>query len=92
LCTCDSHATVDHYIKQDWNKRIFYESGVYSVQSTPLVDLQDIFLLPLHIKLGLMKNFVKAMGKKNFEEFQYFKEKFPKISAAKLKVGIFIGL
>ncbi|KAL4131092.1 hypothetical protein QTP88_008441 [Uroleucon formosanum] len=61
------------------------------VQSIPLVDPNNIFLPPLHIKLGLIKNFVKAMGKTNSEGFQYLKEKFSKVSAAKLKEGILIG-
>jgi len=91
LCMWDSRAIADHYIKQNWNQRIFYEPGTNSVQSIPLVDPKNIFLPPLHIKLGLIKNFVKAMGKTNSEGFQYLKEKFPKVSAAKLKEGIFIG-
>jgi hypothetical protein len=48
-------------------------------------------LLPsMHLKLGLMKNFVKAM---NPEEgaFTYLWEKCPRLSEAKLKEGIFIG-
>jgi len=36
-------------------------------------------------KTGFKKNVVEAMGKKNFQGFQYLKEKFPKISAVKLK-------
>ncbi|KAL4149662.1 hypothetical protein QTP88_003554 [Uroleucon formosanum] len=67
----DSRAIADHYIKQNWNQRIFYEPGTNSVQSIPLVDPNNIFLPPLHIKLGLIKNFVKAMGKTNSEGFQY---------------------
>ena len=46
-------------------------------------------LPPFHIKLGLMKNFVKAL--KNGKGFLYLKEKFPRISEGKLKEGIFIG-
>ncbi|KAL4125789.1 hypothetical protein QTP88_010029 [Uroleucon formosanum] len=91
LCMWDSRVIADHYIKQNWNQRIFYEPGTNSVQSIPLVDPNNIFLPPLHIKLGLIKNFVKAMGKTNSEGFQYLKEKFPKVSAAKLKEGILIG-
>ena len=48
-------------------------------------------LLPaLHIKLGLMKNFVEALHK-NSAAFQYLSTVFPGISAAKLKEGIFVG-
>ena len=44
----------------------------------------------MHLKLGLMKNFVKAT---NQEEavFTYLWEKFPRLSDAKLKEGVFIG-
>lgn len=51
---------------------------------------EKIFLPPLHIKLGLIKVFVKAMGKTNSRGFKYLCEKFPKISSAKLK-GVFVG-
>jgi len=38
-----------------------------------------------------MKNFVKDM-KKCGKNFEYLREKFPKLSDDKLKEGIFIGL
>ena len=48
-------------------------------------------LLPfMHLKLGLIKNFVKAMNKEE-AAFTYLREKFPRLSGAKLKGGIFIG-
>jgi hypothetical protein len=49
-----------------------------------------IFLPPLHIKLGLTKNFVKAMDKEG-EGFAYLRQKFPPVSDAKIKEGIFVG-
>jgi hypothetical protein len=49
-----------------------------------------VYLPPLHIKLGLMKNFVKAMDRDG-QVFLYFQRKFPRISNAKMKEGIFIG-
>ncbi len=59
LCLWDSRATGDHYIKREWQNRTTYEPGMNSVQNFPLVDLKKIFLPPLHIKFGFMKNFVK---------------------------------
>jgi len=44
----------------------------------------------MHLKLGLMKNFVKAMNQEEFA-FTYLWEKFPRLSGAKLKEGVFIG-
>ena len=64
-----------------------------SVSHHPLVDPKKVPLPPLHIKLGIIKNFVKAMVKynKEGEGFQYIKSKFPQISDAKIKEGVFIG-
>jgi hypothetical protein len=47
-------------------------------------------LLPLHIKLGLMKNFVKGMDKTG-PGFEYVRNKFPNVSDVKIKEGVFIG-
>jgi hypothetical protein len=45
----------------------------------------------MHLKLGLMKNFVKAMNQKKLPLLTYLREAFPRLSEAKLKEGIFIG-
>ena len=45
---------------------------------------------PLHIKIGIVKNFVKAIVR-NGNAFGYLKSKFPKISEAKIKGRVFIG-
>ena len=47
---------------------------------------------PLHIKLGLIKNFVKALAKQNSNGFEFLCEKFTELSQAKLKEDIFVGL
>lgn len=91
LCLWDSRATDDHYTKCDWPQRTSYVVGEESVEHTPLVDPVKIFLPPLHIKLGLVKNLVKAMAKSNSNGFQCIVKKFPKITAAKLREGIFVG-
>ena len=46
---------------------------------------------PLHIKLELMKNFVKTMAKQNSNSFEFLFKKFLKLSQAKLKEGIFVS-
>ena len=56
----------------------------------PLVDPKKVLLPPLHIKLGLMKNFAKAMDREG-EGFKYLTELFPRLSEAKIKEGIFTG-
>ena len=47
-------------------------------------------LPPLHIKLGLAKQFVKALDVEN-EAFKEIRQMFPKLSDAKVKEGIFVG-
>jgi hypothetical protein len=44
----------------------------------------------MHLKLGLMKNFVKAMSQEE-ADLTYLPEKFPGLSEAKLKEDIFTG-
>ena len=56
----------------------------------PLVKSDIIFLPPFHIKLGLFKQFVKALDNGSFA-FAYLTEKFPSLSQAKIKEGMFLG-
>jgi len=56
----------------------------------PLVLQEKIYLPPLHIKLGLMKNFVKDMAKTG-HGFEYVRSECPNVSDAKIEEGIFIG-
>jgi len=58
---------------------------------SPLFLPEKIYLPPLHMKLGLMKYFVKGMDI-TVGEFEYVRNKFPNVSDAKIKEGIFIGL
>lgn len=90
LCLWDSRATEKHYIVKQWPARDKFVPGESSVKYVPLVEPTKIYLPPLHIKLGLVKQFVKAL-KKDGEAFNYLKVKFAKISDAKLKEGIFVG-
>lgn len=64
--------------------------GDKNVINIPLVNRDNIVLPPLHIKLGLMKQFVKALNKTG-KCFNYLCTKFPGLSIEKLKGGIFDG-
>ena len=64
--------------------------GDKNVINEPLVNRDRIILPPLHIKLGLMKQFVKALDKHG-SCFNYIVQKFPGLSMEKLKAGIFDG-
>jgi hypothetical protein len=50
-----------HYLKREWSQRISLEVGVKDVEHPALAKWHKILLPPLQFKLGLMKNFVKAM-------------------------------
>jgi len=60
------------------------------VQPPALAEWHKILLPPLHIILGLMKNFVKAMDRTG-SAFKYLTEKFPRLSEAKIKQEVFMG-
>jgi len=51
----------------------------------------NVYLPPLHIKLGLKKTFVKAKDQ-NSAGFMHLKNKLPRISVAKIKEGAFVDL
>ena len=90
LCLWDSWAVSQHYKQKDSGSRNTSVPGEHSLKENPLVDMNKVLLPPLHIKLGLMKNFVKALHK-NGAAFQHLSIVFPGLSAAKLKEGIFVG-
>lgn len=90
LCEWDSRARDRHYVQKEWPLRQALSPGLKNVTNEPLVDPKKVLLPPLHIKLGLMKNFVKAMDW-NGTGFLYLKQKFSRLSEAKIKEGIFVG-
>ena len=52
----------------------------------PLVDPQENLLPLLHVNLGIVKYFIKAMDKSG--DFRFLKRKFPKLSEAKIMEGV----
>jgi len=84
LCLWDSRADDQHWQRKDCPVReelVVWENNLIN---EPLVDRDIILLPPLHIKLGLMKQFVKALAK-NADCFQYIRNRFPASSYEKLK-------
>jgi hypothetical protein len=73
-----------------WPQRKSLKVGEKNVQHPALTEWHKILLLPLHIKLSLMKNLVKAMDWTG-SAFKYLAEKFPRLSEVKIKVGVFVG-
>jgi hypothetical protein len=88
ICDWDSRARLSHYVVKQWPKRKQHIPGQKNIIHPALVDREKKCLPPLHIKLGLMKNFVKAMNKDG-HGFYYLKQKFPCLNDAKIKEGIF---
>jgi hypothetical protein len=76
--------------RKDWLARKSLEPGILNVENQPLVEPNKIFLPSMHLKLGLMKKSVTAITQDE-AAFTYLREKFPKLSEAKLKEGVFIG-
>ena len=52
--------------------------------------MYEVVMPPLHIKLGLFKQFVKAFDK-NGQTFRYLSVRLPHFSPAKIAGGIFSG-
>ncbi|GBP73238.1 hypothetical protein EVAR_55004_1 [Eumeta japonica] len=90
LCLWDSRADTLHYKQQSWLKRIEFQIGKHNVKNEPIVKADHILMPPLQIKLGLMKQFVKALHQ-DCPACEYLKSFFPKLSEAKVKAGIFVG-
>ena len=90
FCEWDGRHRKFYYVTNVLPQRKSLEPGKKSVQHPPFVDPQKILLPPLHIKLGLMNNFVKALDKTK-AGFKYLYEKFPRLSEAKIKEGVFLG-
>ena len=72
--------------QQEWMLRQGLKSGMHDIQSHPLIEPNKILLA--HIKLGVMKNFVKTMERES-SGFAFLQKKFPQISMEKLNAGIF---
>jgi len=90
LCEWDSRDKKNHCVNKLWPKRTSLTPGEKNFFSPPLFLPEKIHLPPLHIKLGLMKNSVKGTDK-TARRFEFVRNKFPNVSDAKIKEGIFIG-
>ena len=91
MCEWDSRDRSNHWIKHDWPLRESLALGFRNLLNTALVDGSNVILPPLHIKLGLMKEFVKALNKEG-ARFKYIQEKFPSLCAEKVIEVVFVGL
>lgn len=67
LCMWDSRDRKSYYKKVEWPARNL-KPGEKNVQNEPSVEPEIALIPPLHIKLGPMKNFVKAMDQEGEAE------------------------
>jgi len=84
LCEWDNRNKKNHYVNKLLPKRTSLMPGEKHLVNPPLVLPEKIFLPRLHIKMGLMKNFMKGMDKTG-RGFEYLRNKFPNVSDAKIK-------
>ena len=77
---------------KNWPARKDLTPGSHNVLNSSLIERSEILLPPLHIKLGLAKQFVKAL-KPTSRAFRHITQMFPSISEANVKGGrpIFVG-
>ena len=61
MCLWDSRSKQQHWIKKYWPNAL--KVGEENIIREPLVEREKIMLPSLHSKLGLMKQFVKALDK-----------------------------
>lgn len=90
LCLWDSRDREKHYTNHKWPERKSLKAGTHNIIEKPLVDPKKVLIPPLHVKLGIMKQFVKALNKDG-RCFKYIEKTFPTKSDDKLKGGIFDG-
>ena len=90
FCYWDSRATDQHWVEKNWPAREDLALGDKNIINESLVNRDRIILPPLHIKLGLMKQFVKALDIDG-DCFNYIAKTFSSLSMEKIKIGIFNG-
>jgi len=90
LCKWDSRARDLHYVKKDWDFRSDESCGSLNIKNIPLVEKEKILLPPLHILLGVVKNFIKTLSG-NLLAKSELSRIFPHLSEAKITEGILTG-
>ena len=88
-CYWDIQATTQHWVKKDCPACEDLVVGDKNFITEPQGNRDRIVSSTLH-KLGLMKQFVKALDKDGIC-FNYIVKKFPSLSMGKLQAGIFRG-
>ena len=92
LCLWNRRADEQHYLVKNWPARKDLTPGSHNILTSSLIERSKILLPSLHIKLGLAKQFDKAL-KPTIRVFRHIRQMFPSISEAKVTSGrlIFVG-
>ena len=70
-----------------WPEGKTFETGGENIIQEPLLLIDKVVYPPLHVKLGLMKQYAKVLDKDE-NCFKYLCSTFPGLSEEKLKAGI----
>lgn len=92
LCNFNSRAKEHHYSDHRWAPRGDSVIRELSIEAEALVDRNNVMIPPLHVKLGVVKNFLKFVVAKQPAGRQYLKAKFPKLSDSKITEGKVLNL
>lgn len=87
MCLWDTRFKGDQYQKDDWPIRGRARLQHNNVIERELVPTEKVLLPPLHIKLGIVKNFIKALDREG-EAFNELTRVFPRLSSSKIKEGL----
>ena len=90
LCYWNSRAKDEHWIRDHWPARSSLAPGDKNIIHKPLVNAKKIILLPLYVKLEVMKQYVKALDHSK-DCFRHIWQAFPGLSEEKKKAGVFNG-
>lgn len=89
MCDWDSRYKGNQYTMNKWNMRTEHTVGFQNVIGGALVPTEKILLPPLHVKLGIVKNFISQIAKQE-TVYACLRQIFPRLSEAKLKKGMYI--
>ena len=90
LCMWDSRAQEKHWKQKECPIHETQKAGMPNIINDPIASRENVIYPPLHIKLSLMKQFVKALNTDG-ECFQHIFSMLPGLSFKKIKAGVFNG-
>ncbi|KAF2350078.1 hypothetical protein FHG87_019166 [Trinorchestia longiramus] len=88
LCFCDSRDTVVYHHKWEWQQRAEFSVWNNIVNWEPLMEPRKVLFPPLHFKLSILKQFVRAPDKES-AAFGYLQDFFRKLFAVKEGANVF---